>query len=473
MTADPIALGLRPAELADRRARLRGQVDGDVLLMGNGVRARNLPMTHLPFRQDSTFLYFTGCALPDAAALLADDGYTLFLPRPAPDDALWHGPTATLEELGAAHGADRALDLATLPDVLAGRDRVRTLAVPDESRNRWLTELLGVPLRFGREHGDPELVAAVIEQRRPRSASELDQMRLAAAHTRAAFEAVMAGTHAGDHERALAALFEGVLAARGLTTGYATILTQQGEVLHHHGHDLPLTAGRLLLLDGGGEVASGYGVDITRTWPVTGRFEPRQRAAYEAVLEAQTASIDRCRVGVRFREVHDASCRVLARFLLDEGLLRGSVDQVVETGAHALFFPHGVGHLLGLDVHDLENFGDLPAYPPGQGRPAQFGTENLRLDLPLEADWVVTVEPGFYVVPTILSDPTLRDRFSEVLDADRAAEWLGFGGIRIEDDVRITPTEPEVLTTVPKAVVEVEALVGSGPRAGTLLCSGS
>src|SRR5262249_13108875 len=156
-------------------------------------------------------------------------------------------------------------------------------------------------------------------------------------------------------------------------------------------------------LDGGGELPSGYGVDITRTWPVSGRFDARQRAVYDAVLEAQRAAIALCVPGTRYRAVHDASAAVIARFLVDEGLAHGAVDGLVERGAHEPFFPHGVGPLLGLDVHDLEGFGDRAAYPRGgvrQHRDApKLGAAYLRLDLPLEPGWVVTIEPGFYVAP--------------------------------------------------------------------------
>jgi Xaa-Pro aminopeptidase len=343
--------------------------------------------------------------------------------------------------------------------------------VADEARNREAEAWTGTRLRFGVLPGDEALVDAVIALRRTKEPEELDELRRAARLTADAHRLVMRATRPGVHERSLATLFEAYFAARGATLGYATILTQRGEVLHNHDHDAVCAAGRLLLLDGGGEVDTGYGADVTRTWPVSGRFEPRQRAAYEAVLEAQAASLALCRPGVRWRAVHDASSLVLARFLLDEGLLRGTTaEDAVARGAHALFFPHGVGHLLGLDVHDLEDFGDRPAYPPGVGRPDQFGTRYLRLDLPLEPGWVVTVEPGFYVVPAILADPTLRERFADLVDPDVVARWAGFGGIRIEDDVAITADVPEVLTAAaPKRIEDLEAEVGAGTSLEALL----
>ncbi|MEZ4234821.1 MAG: aminopeptidase P family protein [Myxococcota bacterium] len=457
-----------------RREALLHRVGAPVLLVGLAERSRNLPMNKLPFRQDSSFLYFTGCDLPGAAALLAPTAgpgarFELFLPEPAEDDPLWHGSVPSLAELGERYGAD-----AVFPsDALAERARPlhpRTIAVADDAQNALAADLSGLDLRYGAANGDDTLIDAIIALRRPKDEGEIAELREAARVTAQAFRAAMRGTRPGSTERGLWTLFEAVLRLGGCTTGYDTILTQSGEVLHNHDHSAELAAGRLLLLDGGGEVASGYGVDVTRTWPVSGRFEPRQRSAYEAVLAAQLAAIDRCRPGVRYREVHDAACAVLARFLADEGLVRCSAEEALERHAHALFFPHGVGHLLGLDVHDLENFGDRPSYPAGQGRPEPFGTRYLRLDLPLEAGWVVTVEPGFYVVPAILGDPALRERFRDVVDFDRAASWVGFGGIRIEDDVLVGPRGPDVLTEqIPKRVADLEDLVGTGPTAEALL----
>lgn len=455
---------LTPATFARRRQRLASLVSTPVLLMGTGRRARNLPMNEVTFRQDSTFWYFTGCELPDAAALLMDGRCTLFLPPPAADDALWHGTVHTLDELRERYGVDEVRSLEALADAVRGLSPA-TLAIGDETRNRFVTKLTGDELQFGTQLGDADLVRAVIALRRTKDADEIAEHRRAADATAAAHLATMRGTRPGGHENGLTAVFEAVLAMQGCTTGYDTILTQRGEVLHNHAHDGRLEAGRLLLLDGGAELRdTGYGADVTRTWPVSGQFSGRQRAAYEAVLAANLASIAACEVGVRYRHVHDTASLVLAAWLREEGLLTCSPETAVETGAHAVFFPHGVGHLLGMDVHDLEAFGDLPAYPPGQGRPEQFGTRYLRLDLPLEAGWVVTIEPGFYVVPAILADRQLREQLGGLVDWERAASWLGFGGIRIEDDIVVHDGGPEVLTqAIPKTVAAVEAEVGQGP----------
>jgi Xaa-Pro aminopeptidase len=184
------------------------------------------------------------------------------------------------------------------------------------------------------------------------------------------------------------------------------------------------------------------------------------------VVAANRAAIELCRVGVRYRRVHDEASRVLATWLRDEGLLRCDPDTSIETGAHAMFFPHGVGHLLGMDVHDLRNFGDRAAYSPGRARSPLFGTGYLRLDMDLEPGFVVTVEPGFYIVPAILGNPEFQARFEGLVDFGRAREWLGFGGIRVEDDIVVTKQGPRNLTQgIPKDVHEIEAIVGKGPSA--------
>jgi Xaa-Pro aminopeptidase len=451
---------------AARRQQLSARVGRPILLLGNGTRIRNIPIEHLPFRQDSSFLFFTGCARPDAALLLVDGHATLFVEPPADDDALWHGYSETLEDIRAAYGVDQVASVRTLAERCAGLE-LATIAVPDSAATVTAATLAGVELDYGTVNGDPALIDAIIELRRCHTPLELDLHRAAARVTTTAFHASMSGTHVGGNEAHIAALFDGVLAAHGFVTGYPSIVTVRGEVLHNPYYRNPLLDGQLLLLDGGGEGPEGYGVDITRTWPVNGRFSVRQRDAYQAVLASQLAGIDQVRAGVRYRDIHMGCSRVLAQWLLDEGLLRGTLDQVCEAHAAAVFFPHGVGHLLGMDVHDLEQFGDRAAYAPGRSRDPHFGTAYLRMDLDLEPGMLVTIEPGFYVVPAILNDPALRETFGDLVDWDAAQSWLGFGGIRIEDDVLCTGAgAPEVLTAaVPKTVAALEAVVGSGRSA--------
>jgi Xaa-Pro aminopeptidase len=448
-----------------RRTALAKKIGEPILFMGVGYRARNLPLTSFPFRQDSTFLYYTGCDVPNAAALIEPCGTTtLFLPIPGPGDALWHGTTPTTEQRRETFGVDAVLCNSTLRKTVSDR-ALHTLAIPDTERTRLAADLAQTELKFGKVHGSERLVAAVIHDRRVKSSIEIAHMTRAIEHTEAAFRTIMGSTHAGETEAGLTALFEASLAAKGLTTGYATILSQRGEVLHNHHHDLTLENGQLLLVDGGGEVDSGYGCDITRTWPVSGKFSPRQAAVYSAVLQAQEASIALCTPGRPYRDVHDASSRVIAQFLIDEKVIVNcSLDDAVARGAQATFFPHGIGHHLGLDVHDLENFGDIPSYPSGTGRSKQFGTKYLRLNLPLQEGWVVTVEPGFYAVPAILNDTAVIDPLKDIVDFERAREFIGFGGIRLEDDILVTAGEPKNLSEgIPKQIADLEQIVGRGP----------
>ncbi len=451
---------LTPEIHAQRRADLAKAVEGPILLMGNGDRPRNLPMSTVPFRQDSTFLYFTGCTAPGAAVLI-DEVTTLYLPRPADDDALWHGTTHSIEETAAELGFENARPIGELEHDIRSADEIKTIAVPDLAQTQRAAQICGKPLIFGQQNGDFELIDAIISMRRCLSDEERGQIRATARVTERAHRAAMAATRPGVHEQLIAATFQDVVTRAGLTLAYPSIVTVQGEVLHNFHYVNTAKDGQLLLLDGGAEATSGYATDVTRTWPVSGKFNPRQRAAYEAVLAAQLKSIDMVRPGTRYRDIHMASAHVLAEFLVDEGLLTCSPESAVESGAHALFFPHGVGHLIGLDVHDLENFGDRASYPPDRTRSPQFGTGYLRLDLDLEPNMVVTIEPGFYVVPAILKDPTFQSQFAKQVNFEKAMSWIGFGGIRIEDDVAVTSTDPDVLTgSIPKSIADVEAAVG-------------
>ena len=451
-----------PSVHAARRSRLSRAVNQPILLMGNGERPRNLPMATVPFRQDSTFLYFTGCTIPGAALLIANGTSTLFIPEPAEDDALWHGVSHSLEELAAKYGFTNVQAADTLEHTANSLSNVATVAVPDLAQTLRAEAICGTQLRFGQNNGNETLIEAIIGMRRILSNDEIREMREAVLVTNAAHCAAMQHTRPGVHEREIAAAFHHVIARAGLRTAYDSIVTVQGEILHNFRYTNIAEDGHLLLLDGGAEAATGYATDVTRTWPVSGTFSAQQRNAYEAVLASQTAAINMIQPGVRYRDVHRKASAVLAEYLVDEGLLYCTAEEAVDTGAHAIFFPHGVGHLLGLDVHDMENFGDQVAYPKDRRRSPQFGTGYLRLDLNLDAGMCVTIEPGFYVVPAILHDAKLRDRFQNQVNFEKAEAWIGFGGIRIEDDVLVTDDGYDVLThAIPKEVSEIEQLVGT------------
>ena len=288
---------------------------------------------------------------------------------------------------------------------------------------------------------------------------EITDIRNTLEITAKAHVAAMKVTRVGAHEREIAAEFHYQIAKAGLCCAYNSIVTVHGEILHNEHYEHTLKEGQLLLLDGGAESRAGYATDITRTWPVNPRFNSRQMRAYQAVLRAQEKAIDAFVPGQRYRNVHMASCHAIAEFLFDEGLITISAEEAVEKGVHALFFPHGIGHLLGLDVHDLENFGDKASYPHNRHRADQFGLSYLRLDLDLKPGMVCTIEPGFYIVPSILADPTLYSRFKHDVDWDKVETWCGFGGIRIEDNILCTIEGHEVLSKdIPKTIAQLDAV---------------
>lgn len=458
-----------------RRKQLLAAIDAPVLLMAGGWIARNYPANPGPFRADSTFLFFFPDVEPNAAALFdpKDRSVTLFLDERTDADALWHGPSASFAQVRRALGVDRVekrSDLATLVQKKVGRRKARTLAIADPRATAEARKITGDKVDFfdDRKVGDPALLLAIAELRNHRLPEEVQEMRRAAAVTRDAHKAAMAHTRPGVREQELVGHVEGTFVKHGCVPAYGTILSVRGEVLHNHDHSNTVKSGDLVLLDAGAELPSGYCGDVTRTWPANGRFSPAQRDIYDVVLAAEETSISMIRPGVRYRDLHLASARVLADGLSQLGLMHGDADALVESGAHAVFFPHGVGHLIGLDVHDMEGFGDLIHYPPGRKRSSQFGAAFLRLDVDMAPGMCVTIEPGVYFVPPILHDPALRKRFRGQVNFAAAEKFLqmngkrGFGGVRIEDDVMCTKTGHDVLSReVPKERAALEALVGS------------
>jgi Xaa-Pro aminopeptidase len=254
---------------------------------------------------------------------------------------------------------------------------------------------------------------------------------------------------------------EGVIISHNMTCSYNSIVTIHGEVLHNNHYHQPLQQGDLLLADVGAETSMGWAADVTRTWPVSGKFSSTQREIYNLVLAAHDACIEKIRPGVEYRDIHLLACAVIAEGLLDLGILRGEVSDLVEMDAHALFFPHGIGHLLGLDVHDMEDLGDLAGYEEGRSRSDRFGLCYLRLNRVLQPGMLVTIEPGFYQVPAILNDAVLRLKYQGVVNWERLAQFADVRGIRIEDDVLVTQEGREVLTAeLPTGVEEIQDLVG-------------
>lgn len=463
-----------PEILRQRRQRLQlslqGQ-NGPILLWSGHSPSRNFPANRYPFRASSHFLYFAGLPIPEAAIQIEGDRLTLFVDEAPPSAALWHGPSPSRDDLATWIGADAAYPLTALEPQTDPANPWYTQPSP------WAKDAATIGILQGRESQwasldrtvfpdpnaadqDRALAEAIVALRLQHDPFALDQIQAAIAVSIAAHHAGLAATPRAKTEAQVRAAMEAVIQGAQMTPAYTSIVTVHGEVLHNEVYHHSLAAGQLLLADVGAETPLGWAADITRTWPVGGRFSATQRAIYAVVLAAHDGAIAALKPGVEYREIHLLGCRILTEGLVDLGILRGDPDSLVEQDAHALFFPHGMGHLLGLDVHDMEDLGDLAGYAPGRQRSDRFGLGYLRLDRPLQDNMVVTIEPGFYQVPAILNDPQRRDRYAEIVNWDRLAEFSDVPGIRIEDDVQITATGATVLTAaLPTSIEAIEALI--------------
>jgi Xaa-Pro aminopeptidase len=440
---------------AARRARLSARLRGPAVLVAGQSRPRNFQHNRFPFRAESHFLYLVGRSIEGAALFIQPSGATLFAPPADPEAELWTGPMATLDDLA------KELGIEVRPiDELRGASDVASLPPQDWETALWLSELLDRELEPGSGSeltgADLELAEAMIALRLAHDEAAVEQLRQAAQVTCRAHVAGMRATRAGEREANVRAAMEAQITAAGCGTAYGSIVTVHGEVLHNDRHDGVLGAADLLLADVGAETPEGFAGDVTRVWPVSGRFSATQRALYEVVLAAQHAAIAVVAPGVRYLDVHRAAGLALVEGLLGLGILRGEARDLYARGAAALFFPHGVGHLLGIDVHDMEDLGDLAGYAPGRTRKTTPGDRYLRLDRDLIAGMCVTVEPGFYQIPRILSRPEEVGELESALNRAELVRFADVRGIRIEDDVLVTETGSEVLTAaVPKSLPDI------------------
>ena len=449
----------RPAHEA-RRAQLAARLGSRPALIAAGLpRPRNYAANLYPYRASSHFLYLFGLPLRGAVTIYDGAAFTLYLPDAAPDQALWEGAPPSPDEIGEATGCP-VRPLARLPASVRGR-AVATLPAPDVETCQEQSRLLGRDIRRGViDVLDAPLADAIIELRLHHDDAARAELRLAAAATGAAHAAGMRATRPGLSAAQVRAAMEAALMARGMGCAYPSIVTPHGEILHSERYDLQLADGDLLLADVGAETPGGWAGDVTRTWPASGRYSTTQREIYEVVLAAQKQAIAAVTPGSRYRNVHVLACQALAAGLVDLGILRGNPIELAEDGVVALLFPHGVGHLLGLDVHDMEDLGDRAGYAPGRARSTRFGDRFLRLDRDLLPGMVVTIEPGFYQIPDALQAIQPGSALDRALDRTRLAQFADVRGIRIEDDVLVTDTGHERLTgALPTDATALEALL--------------
>jgi len=446
--------------LRHRRQRLAALINFPVILWSGSSSPRNYAANNFPYRANSHFLYFAGLPLPDVAILLEAGKLELFMDDPKPNSALWHGEMPRREEIAQMIGADAARPMSELE--LAVEGVVATIAVQDAATWTQQSQLLN---RWVLPQNPPqginlELAKAIVSLRLTHDDDALAELRKAAAVTVEAHKAGMMATTNAKIEAEVRAAMERVIIAHNMTTSYNSIVTVHGEVLHNEQYHHPLQIGDLLLADVGAETSGGWAADVTRTWPVSGKFSSTQRDIYHVVLAAHDACIAKIRPGIEYQDIHLLACTTIALGLRDLGILQGNPQDLVEMDAHALFFPHGIGHLVGLDVHDMEDLGDLAGYEEGRQKSDRFGWRYLRLNRPLLPGMLVTIEPGFYQVPAILNDVNLRSKYQNVVNWDRLSQFTDVRGIRIEDDVLVTAEGSEVLTIgLPTDASAVEELV--------------
>ncbi len=455
-----------------RRAELRARVPsgGIILLPGNGESPANYPNNCYHFRQDSTFLYFFGLQNPDLVGLLDVDSGEEYLYGDdlTMDDIIWTGPQPSIADLGGSVGISKT---APLSDLLARVDdavrrgrRIHFLPPYRPANALLISRLTGIKNSRVKDHLSVELALAVVSLRETKSAEEIAEIEAACAIGYQMHTTAMRMCRPGVVEREIAGAIEGIALAQGAGVSFHSIVSQNGETLHNHNHGNTLQAGRLLLVDAGAETTSHYCSDFTRTMPVSGRFTPQQRDIYNIVLAANNKGFELSRPGVLYKDTHLAAAKVIVEGLKDLGLMQGDAQAAVDAGAFSLFMPHGLGHMMGLDVHDMEDIGETyVGYDLETKRSQQLGVAPLRMARRLKPGFVMTIEPGIYFIPALIEKWQKEKTCQQFINFEALQPYKSFGGIRIEDDILITETGNRMLgkNRPPATIAEIEDFMSS------------
>ena len=455
----------------ERRARLRQLVDhGLIVLMGNNESPMNYPANAYKFRQDSSFLYFFGQHRDGLVGVIdADSGVeTLLGDEIDIDDIVWYGEVTSVVQMAEECGVAHTAPMAALTDMVAqaqkaGR-KVHFLPPYRHETMIRLHDLLGIHPLQQRDAASQELIQAVIQLRLVKSAEEIEELERAAAIGYEMHTTAMRLCRPGVTEAYIGGVLDGIAASHGSIVSFQSIVSMHGEILHGYPSSRPLEAGRLLLCDAGAETREHYCSDHTRTTPISGTFTQRQKDIYNIVVDCHDLALTHARPGVRWWDVHYDVCRLMTNRLKDLGLMKGDTEAAVQAGAHALFLPHGLGHAMGMDVHDMEGLGQIFVGYDEETRPSsQFGTASLRFARRLEEGHVVTDEPGIYFIPALIDLWRKEGTNAEFLCFDEIEKYKDFGGIRIEDDVLITKDGCRFLgeKRIPYHVDEVEAFLAA------------
>ena len=451
-----------------RRQTLLDRFPGGLLLLpGNNESPMNYADNTYAFRQDSTFRYYSGLDQPELAAVIDVDAETttIFGDELTIDHIVWMGDLPTIADRAEQVGVSDTRPRAEVARVIsaaraAGRD-VRYLPPYRADTTLWLADLLGIAPAAVTDHASTDFIRAVVDQRNIKSDEEIAEIEKAVGVSVAMHEAAIRMARPGIIEAEIAAEVGRIAEASGGRLSFPIIATIHGETLHNHVHTNTLSDGDLFLLDAGAETALGYAGDLSSTCPVSPRFSDRQRTIYELQLAAQVKAVETLAPGVPFKDVHFAAARVIFDGLKDLGVMKGNTDDALAAGAHAMVFPCGTGHMMGLDVHDMENLGEVWVGYAGEPKSTQFGLKSLRLARPLEPGFVVTIEPGIYFIPQLMDLWRSTGQCAEFIIFDELDKWRDFGGVRNEEDFLITADGSRRLgPRKPQTREEIERLRG-------------
>ena len=447
-----------------RRALLKKNIGSGVLLfLGNDEQGLHYEDNTFRYRQDSTFLYYFGLSFAGLSAIIDidEDKEIIFGDELTIDHIVWMGTQPTLKEKSGRVGITEVMPSAEIMNYLHKAVRkgqtVHYLPPYRAEHKLKLMEWLGIPP--ARQEGSVPFIRAIVAQRSYKSAEEVEEIEKACNVTADMHITAMKVLRPGMNEYEVVEEKNRVDESKNYELSFETIATVNGQTLHNHYHGNKVKPGDLFLIDAGAEVESGYAGDMSSTVPADKTFTPRQRAVYEIQNAMHLEAVKALRPGIPYMDVYDLSARVMVEGMKELGLMKGNAEDAVREGAHALFYPHGLGHMMGLDVHDMENLGEIWVGYNGQPKSTQFGRKSQRLAIPLEPGFVHTVEPGIYFIPELIDLWKGEKKFKDFINYDKVEEYRNFGGIRNEEDYLITETGARRLgKKIPLTPEEVEAL---------------
>lgn len=431
----------------NRRAQLKKLVkSGVIVLFGNNDSPANYPANgYYPFRQDSSFLYYFGLNRDGLVGVIDidEDTETLVGNDIDIEDIVWFGSVDSVHDMAQSTGVSNSAPMKSLQvicnNALRQKRKIHFLPPYRHDTMIQIFDLLGIHPNQQKEAASVELIKAVVKMRSVKEQQEIDEIEKACAIGYKMHTTAMRLTKPGLTEKFVGGQVNGVADSYGAKVSFATIFTQHGEIMHGNPSWNKLEEGRLALCDAGAENAMNYCSDNTRTYPVNGKFSQRQLEIYSIVEACHDHALDIAKPGVKWYDVHMSVCRLMTDRLKELGLMKGDTEEAVRAGAHAMFLPHGLGHMMGMDVHDMEGLGQNYVGFDDEIQPStQFGTNCLRLGRRLEKGFVVTDEPGIYFIPALIDDWKAQGLHTDFINYDKLETYKDFGGIRIEDDVLIT-----------------------------------